>query len=684
MSLISLLLGGFFLQVEGHLPPNEKASSISGNSNMGYTFNETSMYQDVIFEAYDCSDPRSMHDSGFVNAPSCESSATVVESKDAVYQLAYRSQNQKVKGLSCEAIMTRYVRYCGAYDHETKLLSQTEIAKTIPVYDCLTWHEEASFTDPKGQRHPLKIEAVNVVTYFELGHTYIGPGSQQVSCEGEQMKSGEETLYHMVVDVQMKIILRHETFSVSAKEVIAHRRDIRLPCSYSLGSCQLSDVTYSWKQPDTCELAYVKTIVGTEVISNRDEVVFMSTDDSLVRLIKKDPVSLCGKVVYTTNYEDWYIHKSSQKASPAFERKILPTEVSIVTYVNNRDDYLYNHIADRIEEELRGVLTNDCNGQVQRMKLDYWLQHADPSLTGWILDKGVFATTAGEVIYHYQCPPVTVKAIFLPKCYSALPVQVVQGAVSKTGNAGSRKQLFLEPLTHRLTTIGIEMPCSTVFKPKYRSLSGSWVETTPEIHSAAAPKLPHEMVRLASIYKDRPDFSRGGGLYSPETLKQLDYVREFGRTGEELKQHFANNGGRDYYQNGGPFMAHNAFPEMRDPQWFSSMWDRTKGFLHRWGEAASILISLYGIFSFVSTCVTWFFGAQAIKDVHGIGRRILWTFCPNLFLLRRYRAQFAQDPEAQTPNTEPELVNGTDDALKEKERRIANGGLYPRLDFPAM
>ena len=637
--------------------------------------NDTGIYHDIIFEGYDCTDPRSLHDSGFIDAPSCQSDATVAEAKPVEYQLAYRSKMQKVKGRSCEMILTRYVRYCGAYDHETKLVQTTELPKTVPVYQCSEWHSSLQFEDPKGGKHLLRVDAINVVSYFEKGKTYISPGSQQVSCEGEEMTEGDEKLYHMVIDVQAKIILRNENFALSSKEVIAQTRDIRLPCSGSVGSCQLADVTYTWDQPDTCELAYVKNIQGTEVVSNKGEVVFMSTDDSLVRLIKRDPVSLCGKVVYTTNLEDWYMHKPKENAPPAFTRRILPSEVSIVTYVNNRDEYLYNHIADRIEEELRGVLTNDCNGQVQRMKLDFWLQHNDPSLTAWILGKGVFATTSGEVIYHYQCPSVMVRAIYLPKCYAALPVQANPGTNSKL--ATTKRQLFMEPLTHKLTYTGIEMPCSNVFRAKYHSLGGSWVEATPDVQIASPPRLPHELVKLAHVYRDRPDFNKGGGLYSPDTLDQMDYAREFGRTANGLNYHMAMNAGRDYYQNGG-YLAQNVFPEMKDPKWMTGMWDRTKGFLHRWGEAASILISLYGIFSFTSTVVSWFFGARAIRDVHGIGKRIFWALCPNLFLLRRYRDQFVEPTEEKTPVCP--LQNG-DTPDPEAQRTGFARGLFPKLDF---
>jgi hypothetical protein len=191
------------------------------------------------------------------------------------------------------------------------------------------------------------------------------------------------------------------------------------------------------------------------------------------------------------------------------------------------------------------------------------------------------------------------------------------------------------------------------------------------------------LARIATAYRERPDFSKGGGLYSTETLKEFDYYREFGKTKENINTHFANSAGRDYFHNGGALRADLLFPEMKDPAWFSGMWDRTKGFLHRWGEAASIAISLYGIFTFGSSAASWFFRAKALKDVHGFGVRLLWSFCPNLFLLRRYRAHYVDETAENPRKKEPLMplqrndVPGDNGDLKKEE---AKPRLWPRLD----
>ena len=118
----------------------------------------------------------------------------------------------------------------------------------------------------------------------------------------------------------------------------------------------------------------------------------MSTDGSLVRLVKKNAVSMCGRVVYRTNYKHLYL--VPYPTSEPFTRQVEPESMSTSTYVRNRDDYLYNNTLEMIEQEFQGVLNNDCQRRAQNAKLHFWLQHVDPGLTTWFLGNGSFATTS--------------------------------------------------------------------------------------------------------------------------------------------------------------------------------------------------------------------------------------------------------------------------------------------------
>ena len=90
----------------------------------------------------------------------------------------------------------------------------------------------------------------------------------------------------------------------------------------------------------------------------------MSTDKSLVRFVKKEAVSMCGRIVYKTNYDNLYL--SAYPSSNPITRQTEVESRSTSTYVRNRDDYLYHNTLGMIEQEFQGVLTNDCQRSSKR------------------------------------------------------------------------------------------------------------------------------------------------------------------------------------------------------------------------------------------------------------------------------------------------------------------------------
>ena len=132
------------------------------------------------------------------------------------------------------------------------------------------------------------------------------------------------------------------------------------------------------------------------------------------------------------------------------------------------------------------------------------------------LGRGQFVTAAGEVWYHYQCWPVIVRAREVAGCYSSLPVrltetrlQPVPEAEEPTGTPRRRGRLdregrevtkpkhqpgvftttknefFLEPRTHRLTTVAVPSKCVTPFVPLYRNQHGKWIAYDRDTFSRA-------------------------------------------------------------------------------------------------------------------------------------------------------------------------------------------------------
>ena len=105
-------------------------------------------------------------------------------------------------------------------------------------------------------------------------------------------------------------------------------------------------------------MAYTRTSSGITVQDREGREVFMSTDGSLIRLVLGVTVSSCEEIVRKTNYHHIYLYTG--RSAKSRQRLIDPADVNMVTYIKNRDDYLYNHLLNQIEKEMNRVLRYSC------------------------------------------------------------------------------------------------------------------------------------------------------------------------------------------------------------------------------------------------------------------------------------------------------------------------------------
>jgi hypothetical protein len=128
------------------------------------------------------------------------------------------------------------------------------------------------------------------------------------------------------------------------------------------------------------------------------------------------------------------------------------------------------------------------------------------------LGGGWFATAAGDAWYRYYCRLIWVQARHTSQCYSALPVILSSSDLQryytdrdldlpkrinpKVGRGGNQQEegeetkeimFFLEPHTHRLTTVGIQITCVEEFAPLYRNTNNNWMRITSTISSSRTP-----------------------------------------------------------------------------------------------------------------------------------------------------------------------------------------------------
>ena len=71
----------------------------------------------------------------------------------------------------------------------------------------------------------------------------------------------------------------------------------------------------------------------------------------------------------------------------------------MTTYVKARDNFLYNLVLYKIEEELGNVLLHNCRQRKTKRKAQFYIQHKNPDMITYRFGNSTFATSSGKVLY---------------------------------------------------------------------------------------------------------------------------------------------------------------------------------------------------------------------------------------------------------------------------------------------
>jgi hypothetical protein len=482
-----------------------------------------------------------------------------------------------------------------------------------------------------------------------------------------------------------------------------HRSQSILPCLAGREACALSTGTWLWKRPsekDSCPYYLARKVVGIQVEgmeNDRRVETFLSTDGSMVRLMKKPGIVACNHLLHPTNYENLFLTKALDE--PLFQRRVHPGEMSIMTYVNIQDEFLYGVLTDYIKEEFRTLVWRSCQRDLERRAQAYASLAAEQRATldgeTTSLGNGWFATASGEAWYKYQCRETKVLATDLPICYSALPVilstedrkryihdRKIEAPPSSTAVAskeptdaeiltGLPTQFFVEPHTHRLTTVGIPTPCSINFAPLYRNNRGKWIMAMPELRLANRPR--DVDYRIKEDIRNAPKFDwEAGGLYPPEAVREMEEYTHAPRRKEELAFRMAEQARRHAPGSSNAYLTlHDAFPQV-DVNFdaLSQIWL----FLARWGNIAAILLSL----AFAARLMTWIAGVLvrcvSLHNTFGFGKRMWMAVLPScLFMIQAASPFSSMRPPDKKPGEEKKKEKDGPDKKKRSVFGSARG-----------
>ena len=511
----------------------------------------------------------------------------------------------------------------------------------VSVEECKRMVTERKFRLPTGLDVDVPLKQEIQINYFEKGivtseKSNWPSNEKEASCEGARVfLDGGGYIDNVVVSVNMKIRVEEERFKGDNSETEAKFSQLSLPCSIRSESCSTAEGTFVWDLIARACPGFVvarDNIQGFAVTEENGEEYFISNDKSLIRVRLLGIVTRCDRVFHSTPQEGMFVFELGQGSGPIVER-VEQDELKLFAFVKNRDDFLYNDIRDQLEGELTYMREMDCRQRLASRRVDFFLQMKLKGLTSVYLGNGTFATAAGETLHTYACEEILVRARDTNTCYDVLPVQKMAIRSGKRFRLKrpdlSKKNVtaewFMEPLTHRLTNVAVQQPCSKVFVNKYRNTNGIWMSASPSIQFTGTPHDFGSLQDLVEAAVKRPDFEHRdysqGGIYSEETLKDYNQRLEQHRVVTAVMTKMATNANSQVIYGGSASVGPDKlFPEVSVP-WYSGVWEHLVSWYETWGLLCA---SLFGVYT--SVCI-----------LHGMYRAIV-----RIVFLRKVEASLPQ------------------------------------------
>ena len=621
---------------------------------------------------YDCKSPTTVKPvSSFITGP-CDrpldtDANSYSHSSIKTYQVVQYETRREFKGYRCEKYMTEQTFYCGNADHITPYPKQIYFRR--PTYmdpdKCRKMHTIQRYTFGDGVTNSVSEGRLHVREYYSNGSKVYAHSSHlygsQLVCEGAKTVLEGKTISSIVSFFREEVLYRNEKIiKRKSEDLVAFYENIRLPCSVESKFCVVNGLTFTWHIPmeEHCPLYSVQYFQGEMIThspnkahSKIDKVV-MSTDNSNVRFVLYGRTIACGQTYYTTNYPEILVREASSSAEADIpvaikgivSRPVPADEVQLSKFIVNRDDFLIHYIDKQIMKEFATVLRDDCLNNLNKLKTEHFLDRKFPGYHTYRLGGSNYLTAAGEVVYFYQCKPVLVSAVQAEKCYDVLPISIMKREklreyIQANGEKESVPKFFLEPLTHRITTVAKEIPCISKFFSRYRDIFSRWFAVTPQLEIVNPPstidmsELQNEERRITSLVDI--DLSKGG-LYDPASIDELVSWLENNRREEVILGQITHQVGN--LHPGQYISPDQLFPEytLRGGSWTSFILGRLWGFFQSLGDFFSTLFGIFLFARFVWYLLKIAMNCRYLYQAHGISPNLLWACCTEVMFTRHY------------------------------------------------
>ena len=272
------------------------------------------------------------------------------------------------------------------------------------------------------------------------------------------------------------------------------------------------------------------------------------------------------------------------------------------------------------------------------------------------LGNGTFGVPMGEVVYKFTCKQVEVYPRYIPACTRELPVNL--------GNLS----LFLEPISRILVKHPTVIPCSPSMPAKFKS-NDHWISAVPEVTNVTSPYLVYNPLN-AFLTHESMDV---GGLYTESQIREFSTLLTFPKLTRAIKNNFI----RSICNKNPHNLCHQyrtTLPFPKNPEHFFyspiiNLKIKLLNFLHDFGEASAILISIYVIFRIIITITGTIFNCFVLQEAP-MSRRIIQPCCTTCMINQDYgtRAKQRQRALDDAETIEKAVISG-DAVMDPSEQR---------------
>lgn len=438
-------------------------------------------------------------------------------------QLAEKIQVQ-VK--ACKVRITRMVRYCGKFSHVSDVRNgYADYILDLHETGCLEAHKIGGLTLPTG----LRLSDLPRDTTTTRSVILAGSLTDDGTCGGASYSDQFGSWTDVFVQASVAITLKSYTATAETKMDTIHLGP-ELVCKFSAAHCldfELGESYWSVPEDEACNknkhlLLYSGPAVRYEkyeVDSQQKTVTYLvENKDKVFSLRVTEPYTTCLALAWKTEHPSLIIAPELEGRASFPAITSLSGSTDLLIYVNAKFVYLDRIVGKNLDIIYSRIEKDRCRLDKRTLETQLAIASTNPDEFALLYtgEPGHVASVMGEVIYVSKCPKVEAKVRVVDRCFMELPV---------TSNNVSR---YMLPRTHILTSIGTEITCNPLFRPKYY-IHGSWYSSGLQLASVPAPyRISPQQPSKFSHHA--PSSLAVGGIYSQSEvasmMKQLMYPSE--------------------------------------------------------------------------------------------------------------------------------------------------------------